>query len=528
MEPTLIACDLITSKNDKTYLTELCPALSCSKSDLVNLTFTHIISLVAKQNHGLKLIQPPQEPEAHKNLLSHFNIHSESYIKAVQPTKPTAHYAKLGVSNGTSLTRIDKKEFRQYLSNVIRDNERTPHQYWIMYFRNGIHQTEIADKFSLILQKTFKSVKKNITPFGIYPLKYACEQDKVLFWQLLALKKSPMLVPKEIFRLSTFSLQQKTKIADFIKDLPHEKFLIKSTNSTLSSGILVVKREQLIKVASLMAEYIRQNPIGVSPPGLHPIFRMKLPLADQIKNIICPTFSSLLSLEQQLIDIEINKFVNFWCKLDLNSTIGTERDFFLIEAYITPKTDTVDGQSGQIKSAVASRAFLMKPGTAGNPHLISLMAKMAYKTKKLQCDFDFISASKNYYFYHSEAYQQLGEICSHSYERTSDARQNVGQAFVQANAWLNTLLTEKTSAFIQQVVAQNPHNPELQAYLKSPAITDLNVENDGFCWNCFKIKAARYFNQCTGCKTAKYCDATCQKNDWITYHKHECKLIAKV
>ena len=29
---------------------------------------------------------------------------------------------------------------------------------------------------------------------------------------------------------------------------------------------------------------------------------------------------------------------------------------------------------------------------------------------------------------------------------------------------------------------------------------------------------------CTQCKSAKYCNDTCQKNDWVNHHSHKCSL----
>lgn len=527
MNLQLIACDLITAKNDKVYLLELCPALSCSRNEPIELLIQALVSTMAKVDHGLKLIQPPQEPDPHNNLLSHFNRDANDYVTQTQSSSRLAVNTALGLPVAGHVSLVTKNNFRQYFSDVIQNKQLTPHMFWAMYFRDGIHQSETADKFAIVLQKTFKRIRKRIPTFSVYPLTFACEQDKVLFWQLLQLKRSPLVVPKEIFRLSSFSEQQKIKMANFIKDLPSEKFLMKPTNANLSSGILVIKRNQLIEVVSALADYIKQSP-NISPAQkLSLPNRMKLQIADNIKKIICPNFDSLTLFENQLIDIETHKFVNFWCKFDLHCVMGTERDFFLIEAYIAPKIETVITSQPQEKSAVACRAFLMSSNHAPKPNLISLSAKSAYDKTKLTCEFDFISSSDNYYSYNdTQAHPKITRLRTNRGERDSVAKANVTEAFSNTKSWLNALLSEKVSIFIQEIARTNPNNQELLEYIKSPAITDLNLENTGFCWHCFKMKANDNFKQCTRCKVAKYCDGICQKNDWKPYHKHECAIIS--
>lgn len=46
------------------------------------------------------------------------------------------------------------------------------------------------------------------------------------------------------------------------------------------------------------------------------------------------------------------------------------------------------------------------------------------------------------------------------------------------------------------------------------------------CNHCFKLNAPT--KACTGCKSVAYCGAACQKANWASIHKLECKVFRKV
>lgn len=57
------------------------------------------------------------------------------------------------------------------------------------------------------------------------------------------------------------------------------------------------------------------------------------------------------------------------------------------------------------------------------------------------------------------------------------------------------------------------------------------------CYHCFRLSLDQipsFFNNeaqtslkaCTGCRTVKFCDRTCQRLAWMQYHKHECPIFA--
>lgn len=60
---------------------------------------------------------------------------------------------------------------------------------------------------------------------------------------------------------------------------------------------------------------------------------------------------------------------------------------------------------------------------------------------------------------------------------------------------------------------------------EEPFVKNLNVSyKKSHCNKCFK---GNIILRCAGCKIVYYCDGVCQKIDWKTAHKMECKLFAK-
>lgn len=77
-------------------------------------------------------------------------------------------------------------------------------------------------------------------------------------------------------------------------------------------------------------------------------------------------------------------------------------------------------------------------------------------------------------------------------------------------------------------------------FVRRPLILALeNSQLQEACYSCLKSGAATVsqagseavqidLKTCAGCKTVRFCNKACQKSAWSAYHKHECKIYAKL
>jgi len=63
----------------------------------------------------------------------------------------------------------------------------------------------------------------------------------------------------------------------------------------------------------------------------------------------------------------------------------------------------------------------------------------------------------------------------------------------------------------------------------SPHVCSLEPEfRSTRCWHCWKEKKdAKSLKRCTGCMTARYCAQACQRDDWLSQHRYECKALQR-
>ena len=525
-----IALDVIRDEQGVFYILELCPALTCGRGQQVMLTIQNMAHLSSKRDNGLMLIQPPQEPLRRDGVLSHF-VRDAKSIEAFASRMDELNLPHLP-KIPSQIRLISKEEVRQYISDVLLGKQASPHIFWVMYFRDGIHHTETADNFSLLLMKLFKKAKKRVLSFDAYPLSVACEQDKVLFWQLLKLADSPFLVPKELFRFSIYGAEQKTKLSKFIEGLPHKKFIIKPTNANLTSGMIVVPRELLVELIDMFHAFLQKFDVGKIDCA--DAANIELSIVEPIRKMLCPKYAEQSKHVQLLVDIELKKFVNYWAGVDLVDVMGSERDFFLIEAYIEPMTEAIipedeslsEGASTlvQYRAAVASRAFMIRSKFSPKPQLMSLSAKPVYKPGETAGVFNFVSASENFYSFHcTDRGKLLRDYRVPAGERDKESRAQASKAFVETAPWVEKMMRTPVSDFLQEVKEANADNPEVLAYLLLDSVSRLDLETMDFCWRCFQIKPSKELSRCSQCKLAMFCNSTCQKEDWRHHHKAECK-----
>ncbi len=502
MKFKLLTCDGILAKDGNFYITELCPALSCFRLELeeiggIDLSLSNIYSTLmqASSSDSFKMMQPPQEPVASPNLLSHYSRDSE---------KPVFKQKSSGL--------IPKEKCRDYLHRLVLKKETAA--LWVMYFRfEKINDT--AERFALVLKKLIQRLKLTVTVIDAHSLAYACEHDKVLFWQLLQRFHSKLVIPKEIFRFSTFNVMQKAKLAEFLKTLPGDKVIIKPTNSSLTNGILVVRREKIVEVIDFILKYL-----AIAGNALAYLQRARL--IEELRLIVYPDSPKDGSTASQILDIELTKFIYYWLRLDIGSVLASDRDFFLVEAFKSPqKIKNIEGSSSL---AVATRnCFVLSQ--EGNVSTLPGHGKRCYtpELSKANPDIEDIPLTNN--IYSREFLDKNPKIVTNYFVTDLKGYNKVVEVFFknpQEQSWIRALMDMSYNDFLARIKPASVANRELMQYLESENITHLNLETTEFCWHCFKM--SNTLKRCTGCSHAHYCNVDCQKKDW-EIHKPECKAL---
>ena len=368
----------------------------------------------------------------------------------------------------------------------------------------------------------------------------ACEHDKVLFGQLLKLNKSRLWISKEIFRFSTFDGRQETKLRGFLSTTPDEKFIIKPTNSSLTNGVIVLSKEQVMNVILLIADAVKKIPKmpenALRNPSIratrHQILQpLLVSILQKLVELIYPNYSTASPLIQELIQCELEKFFGYWLQTDVHTVLRSDRDFFLVEAYKPPKLER--DETNKCSSAVASRGYFAIPNIAERPLkliLESVLSKRCYKKDKLGADGDGlvgVSYCQNVYTYNfRERHKEIDTYVNDYAMRAKPYQDKVTAAFAHPNeqSWLRMLVTSEPNEFIEKIKSENLFNQELLEYLTSESISSLNLKNHDFCWHCFKISPTP-LKKCAACNKARYCNADCQRPDWKSAHKLECSIL---
>lgn len=490
-----ITADLIHAEDGKVYFTELCPPLACYLHN-PQTRAEQLIFMSRSSPCKFKLLQPPFEPEWVNP--SYYRIFGE-------------HALAGGLASGL----IPKREVRGYLHKIFTNHPEARASIWVTYYRDRNINTP-SFEFAILLDKILERINSTAMVFEASHLGYACEQNKVLFWQLLKLYKSDLMIPKEIFRFSNFDDPQRQKLAGFLTNQISEKYIIKPTDSSLTQGAIVVEKSKIKSLVELMFNAIRLN---VSSDIAYQL----------IKNLLYPKLAEASQLVQDIVDATVKKFAAYWLRIDSSMILGSEYDFFLVETYKEPLNETEPSLGRNV--AAASRCCFgvanMPEIPMDGPLVYFPEGKRHFRLEEIHDPNGYISnVSLAETLYTTELISRKKSSITGYFDRQSPsygAKLRMIFTSPKEQAWVRALTDMFVSEFLVKIRASAHNNPELLAYLSASSVTNLNLESKEFCWNCFKM--AEGLKHCVSCKQAHYCGDECQKADWKAFHSQECSKL---
>lgn len=504
MTPKFLTCDLVLSKDNRVYVLELCPALSCHHQIFpipglpINIEDLIGLSMAALSPEKFQMLQAPLEPDNAD--VSHYRRDNDRFFKYANPAE--------GI--------IPKSKVREYLNGLLIQKKTVWPALWVNFFRHT-KTNDIAERFALILKKIITRLNIPLIIVDTYPAAYACERDKVLFWQLLASCESDLLVPKEIFRFSTFEQSnQLDKLSAFLSSISSDKVIIKPTNSSLTHGVLVLSREVIVSVIKFILSLYSKKP-HISKIEYHDKMM-------QLKKIVYPSHKVVPGPVDDIVTMQLNKFVNYCWSIDLDAVLPSNRDFFLVEAFKPPKKTEEPFAKKNI--AVTSRARLQINMGSDQVVPLQIEGNRAYDLDELPPDCSHIRdiplTVGN--IYTREWHEKYPNVATDYFLRNLGGYYpKVVDAFQKPKElnWIKLLTTLSFAELLLKIKTREQNNKELQEYLDSDSVLNLNLEQVEFCWFCFRMD--NQLKKCSGCGKVYYCHQDCQKADWKIFHKKECK-----